>query len=365
MKRLILWSLVIGLLGGVMGCVPFTPTPAAVAPQPAVAVATILPATIEITAIPPTETLSPTAENTEIPPTETLPPTVENTAVPPTETPLPPTVENTVVPPTETQVPPTETPVPPTETLVPPTDTPTETAMPTDAPPAPATDLPVPTAVPAQAPAPAAGNVAPLLAAIQRTNAANTLRFRTQAFFSNPFREIELVKTEGERQGGNSRVTLSGLLAELCGCAGLQSIYFGDKYYFQRDGTWFFRTRDEQVNLLDFDPKKTLSPNMTEFSKIGDETVDGVGCEIYTIDKVEGRRIFEQNNIVPAELMSDVVNVEATYWACADGFVHQARLRVDMLRPDGNTNISRTESRYFDFGAPIEIAPPADAQPAP
>lgn len=292
----------------------------------------------------PTNTLAPTATHTAIPPTAThtaIPPTATNTA----------TLTHTATP-TKTNTP-TKTPSP--------TNTATATLTPTLA----ATNTPSPTPTRTRVPATATPKLPPLLAAINRTNAAKTSRFSVRVLFSNPFREIELLTSEGERQGNNTRVILRGLIAILCGCEEQPSIFFGDKFYYQRGGTWYFRARSQQSGALDFDPKKTLSPNLNEFSKVGDETVDGQSCEVYTIDKIAGRRVFEQNNIIPAELMSDVVNTELTYWVCADGYVHQSRLRADLLRPDGGTNISKTDTHYFDFGAPIEITPPADAQPAP
>ena len=280
-----------------------------------------------------------------------LPPTTTNTAVPPTAT-------NTAVPPTKTFTP-TQT---NTATQTPlPTDTATPTATFTPA----ATNTPSVTPTRTRVPATVTPKLPPLLAAINRTNASKSLRFQTRTIFSNPFREIELLTSDGERQDGNARITPHGLLAILCKCADSPSIFYGDKHYFQRGGTWYFRPRGEQSAALDFDPKKTLSSNLSEFSKIGTEAVDAQSCDVYTIDKQAGRRIFEQNNIIPAELMSNVVNVEATYWICPDGYVHQARFRADLLRPDGGTNISKTDVHYFDFGAPIEITPPPDAQPAP
>lgn len=289
-------------------------------------------------------------------------PTVAPTAirVPPTATVLPPTNTPTKIPPTDT---PTQTPThnaTATATNTP-TDTPTPTATFTPT----ATQTPTRTATRTRVPATATPKLPPLLAAINRTNAAKTYRYTQRGIFSNPFREIELLTADGERQGDNSRMTLHGLLAILCGCADSPSIYFGDKFYYQRGGTWYFRPRSSKANDFDFDSKKVLSPNLSEFSKVGTEAVDGQSCDMYTIDKQAGRRLFEQNNIIPAELMSDVVNTEVTYWVCPDGYVHQSRVRADLLRPDGGTNISRSDIHYFDFGAPIEIAPPPDAQPAP
>lgn len=282
------------------------------------------------------------------------------TLVPPTETAIPPTATPTKIPPTNT---PTLTPTNTATATA--TQTPTDTATPT------ATFTPLPTDTPTQTPtrtrvpATATPKLPPLLAAINRTNAVKTYRYQLRNIFSNPFRELELLSADGERQGDNSRLTLHGLLAALCGCADSPSIFYGDRFYYQRGGTWYFRPRTSSVSDFDFDTKKTLSPNLSEFSNVGSEVVDGQNCDMYTIDKQAGRRLFEQNNIIPADLMSNVVNTEVTYWVCADGYVHQARMRADLLRPDGGTNISRTDMRYFDFGAPIEIAPPPDAQPAP
>ncbi len=289
----------------------------------------------------------------------TVPPTATNTAVPPTAT-------HTPVPPTATNSPTATLTRTPTNTATPTvTPSPTNTATPTSTFTPVATNTPSVTPTRTRVPATATPKLPPLLAAINRTNAAKTLRFAVRVLYSNPFREIELLTSEGERQGNNTRVILRGLIALLCGCEGQPSIFFGDKFYYQRGGTWYFRARGEQSAALDFDAKKTLSSNLSEFSKVGDEAVDGQACEVYTIDKIVGRRVFEQNNIIPAALMSDIVNVELTYWVCADGYVHQSRLRADLKRPDGGTNISKTDTHYFDFGAPIEIAPPPDAQPAP
>jgi hypothetical protein len=208
------------------------------------------------------------------------------------------------------------------------------------------------------------GSVPPLVAALKQTFAAETMRYRYQMFFSDPYREIELLTLDGEQKGENSRATVGGKLAEWSGIAGTQAILYGDKYYYDRGGVWYVTDRSAR-SAFKVEIKKSLSPELTEFGIVGSEDVDGQICEVYSIDKQAARDLVEANEVFTAEEMTKVVNIEVTYWVCPDGYVRRMRTRSDTLRPDGGTNIVRLEEKYFDFGAPIEITPPADAQPAP
>ncbi len=68
-----------------------------------------------------------------------------------------------------------------------------------------------------------------------------------------------------------------------------------------------------------------------------------------------------------AEELNNMVNIEFSYWWCADGYVHRARSRVDFKYPPdpSTTMIVRIESHYFDFNVPIQVNVPADAIPLP
>jgi hypothetical protein len=215
----------------------------------------------------------------------------------------------------------------------------------------------VSTAAPTPTPVPP-----PLVTAINQTLAAKSYRYSSQLIFSDPYRQLELATFAGEVQGKNSHVKISGLLA---GPNGVELISYGDKVYYQEGGKWLYKPLKAAVDTARIDPTGTLSKDLKEFSKIGEENVDGQACQIFTIDKEAGRRFLQAQDALPEEAMKTVVNVEATFWVCADGYVRRMLTRSDHLRPDGRTNIYRLERHYFDFGAPIVVSPPADAQPAP
>lgn len=217
-----------------------------------------------------------------------------------------------------------------------------------------------PTAKPTRLPPTAAAKLPPLVAALNRTMAVKAWRYSIQMYYSDPHQEIELFTYDGEAQGTNRRVTIGGAMTR---GQKVDVIYFGDNAYYQKGGAWVFKPRSVLGNV-DLESKAVFTHDPKSFTKIGDEAVDGQTCEVYTIDKEEGKRVVESQGL-PEELKKNLINVEVTYWVCKDGYIHRARTRTDMLRPDGGTNIGRFESHFFDFGAPIEIAPPPDAQPAP
>ncbi len=110
-----------------------------------------------------------------------------------------------------------------------------------------------------------------------------------------------------------------------------------------------------------------LSPDVTHYDKVGNETVDGLACDIYSVDKEAARKALAASGAMTQQELDNMVNVELTYWWCADGYVHRARVRMDFKYPlnPSTTMIGRIESHYFDFNAPIQVNVPTDAIPLP
>ncbi len=282
-----------------------------------------------------------------------------DTLAAPTDTPaatFTPTSTSTPTPaPTDTPVPPTATPVPPTPTATPVPPTPTRTRVP-------------PTPTP---------RVLTLPLALKQTFNTKTYRFESHMFYSDPYRETELINANGERSGNVIHMSMGGLYGRLfTGDPNrpAQVMQAGDKTYVQgplplfkaNEPKWYILSPSTD-NSKSIKPGGVLSPDVVGYIKIGSEAVDGKACDIYTVDKDAARRALIASNTFTEKQMENVVNVEVTYWFCDDGYVRRSRVRVDerYLFNPSTTDIVRIEEHYFDFNAPIQLAVPADAVPLP
>jgi hypothetical protein len=329
-----------------MACAPNTPMPpvATITPN-AVAVAQDVAPTIPATAT--------TAPSNTPQPTNTIPPT---------DTPIPTNTPTNTATATPTKIP-TNTPtLTPTE---PPTNTPAPTLTATRAP------TKLPTKAPTQAPA-----LSPLAAAVNRTDTTSS-RFETIAFYSNPFTGFELFRGQGERGPQGAHFFMTG---EFCNCLGaanntIEYLRVGEQLYlkgpvpgFKADqDRWYLVPPDKASTAKSTESKGLLSPGLTEFQSVGDEAIDGVNYHVYTIDKnVARQRLRDVLGFTEQEL-GKVVNIEVSFWVGDDGYVHQSRTRIDVqsfFNPN-STDIIKFDTRYSDFGIPVQFTKPADAIPLP
>ncbi len=283
--------------------------------------------------------------------------------------------------PTATRVPPTDMPIPPTDTPVPPTDTPTATATATrtETPTVTATSSPTVTNTPAKTATrtptrkPPTATPAPLTLKGALARSANSNhRFEMTETFSNPFRTIEVLNAHGEVAGQAIHMYIGGMLGEALKPGGLEVILTRDVYYYLGP---FANSKANQPRWYVYVPSqggdgappgnadRLLSPGAARYDNVGSETVDGLACDIYSIDKEAARWAMAASGAMSAQELDNMVNIEFTYWWCADGYVHRARSRVDFKYPPdpSTTMIARLESHYYDFNAPIQINIPTDA----
>lgn len=300
-----------------------------------------------------------------------------------TSTPTPPVTVLAFEGPTATAIPPTAAPTDtpaPTDTLPPPTDTPTPTATPT------ATETPTatptvtntapPTLAATRTPKPATAT--PVLTGLQRglrqTASSRSFRFQMNMFYSDPYQEIEMLSAEGEMSGSAAHMFMSTLpgFFPSGNAPKLEMITVGTKTYVKGPVPY---SKADQPKWYVYPPKTGssaavkpsgfLTPEMTRYDKIGVEEVDGKSCEVYTIDKEAARQALIASGAITAKQMEQVVNIEATYWLCGDGYIHRSRVRIDskyVLNPS-TTTIMRLEIRFLDFNAPVEIVEPVGAEP--
>lgn len=294
------------------------------------------------------------------------------TPIPPTNTPLPTPTDTATPPPTNTAtssptMTPTDTPTPSitptsTSTFTPsPTPTRTRTNTPTRVPTKRATATPVLTG---------------LAAAVNRSD--NTAsHMETKAFYSNPYAGYDLYTATGERNSQGSHLTITG---KFCGCNGapnntLEFINTADQSFIKgpapaykaTEDRWYLVPPDKAQTAKSSAQKSLLSPGLTEFSQIDDQVIDGVNYHVYTINKDTARqRLKDVLGFTESEL-GQVVNVEVTFWVGDDGYVHQALSRMDVtdLFNPSTTDIVKFQTRYFDYGIPVQITKPADAVPLP
>lgn len=115
------------------------------------------------------------------------------------------------------------------------------------------------------------------------------------------------------------------------------------------------------------DPKASLSPQVTQYDKVGSEAVDGLPCEVYTVDKQAARQVMLSSGTLTEKELAEIVNIEMTYWFCSDGYIHRMRSRVDVRWPPNpsTTAIERIETHFYDYGAAITLQEPVGAEPLP
>ncbi len=285
-------------------------------------------------------------------------------------------------PPTDTPVPPTDTPIPPTDTPLPPTAT--ATATNTAAPTATNTLQPTSTSTRTRTPTrtltrkPPTATTAPvtLQTALLRT-ASHSHRFEMHEYFSDPYQQIEVMKANGETTDQATHMYISGPIIERIKPGGLEAIATKDKYYYHGpfpdssadEARWYVYapSTGEASGAGAVNADLLLSPGVTRYDKIGSEKVDGLACDIYSIDKEAARWALAATGAMTSAELNNIVNIEFTYWWCADGYIHQARVRTDFKYPPNpaTTMISRIESHFYDFNVPIQVNVPTDAVPLP
>ena len=103
--------------------------------------------------------------------------------------------------------------------------------------------------------------------------------------------------------------------------------------------------------------KELLSPGLTEFNQIDDDTINGVTYQVYTIDKTVARqRLHDVLGFTEQEL-GEVVNIEAHTVGRRDGYVHQTLVRMDVKSAfdPNSTDIIKYQTTYSDFGIPVQV----------
>ncbi len=289
-------------------------------------------------------------------------------------------------PATPTAVPATDTPIPPTDTQVPPTatatatGTSTNTATPTTTPSSSptVTNTPkTPTRTPTHRPPTATPAPLSLQGALKQT-AGRSYRFELTEYFSDPYQEIELMTGHGEATGQATHTYIGGALGEmLAGPGGMEMIISKDKTFVHgpvpalnaNEAKWYLLSPSKagDRNTGSVNVGQLLAPGVTHYDKVGSESVDGLACDIYSIDKQAARNALAASGAMTAQELENMVNIELTYWWCTDGLIHRARVRMDFKYPlnPSTTMIARIESHYFDFNAAIKVSVPTDVIPLP
>jgi hypothetical protein len=275
-----------------------------------------------------------------------------------------------------------------------PTVAPTATAAPTATPRPTNTPLP-PTATPAPptaTPGAAEGKAAEAISAsFEQVRDAASYRLELDVASTGaalgsaePGSASQLIGATGEVAGDDSHITLTGLFGQLLGAdpaKGLELITVDGTSYVRgpvpllgaAEARWYELPADGSSPASSVQPGAVVGGVLSDdmdlsgFVAGDEEQLDGQTCQVYIGDKDATVAAFEQigdQGLPGPQNFSEVRRAEMRFWVCEDGYLHKLTLDTEGLQAGQSEPIGYTMNvRLFDFGADVDIAAPAGAEP--
>ena len=236
--------------------------------------------------------------------------------------------------------------------------------------------------------APAGGN--PFADALSKAKTASKYRMQIAMAFggttSGKYAEETLFDMSGEVDGKNTRMSSKGgFLAILSGdpngtveflTADSKTYMRGVKMFGLTDPKLWYVTTDNSTSggMGDFaksDSFKDFIDNPTSFKKVGNESVDGQACDIWS-GPITGFDATSMLGIFGAGKDTGDIGVvdksETRIWLCGDGYVH--KFALDFQGHNAKTPTEKgafkMNGHMWDYNnATIKVIPPTDAKPLP
>jgi hypothetical protein len=199
----------------------------------------------------------------------------------------------------------------------------------------------------------------------------------------SPAADAPLMSMTGEFDNGNAHFTMKGMFVAFMGMdpeQGLEMLTVDGKSYVHgpapmmgaTEAAWYAA---EQGQASAAQPPVDSSAffesfggkDLSKFSKVGSESLDGQSCDIYKGDQEATQAAFESAaGGGGANGMDTIESADLKLWACGDGYVHQMLIDVTGSSKDkpGQKLDFQMNFHLYDFdSADIAIEAPADAKP--